>query len=91
MKDGSILTTDGSSPHYSLSQTVTDRAASTYFNVLTLRLSAPGGVAGTYTCTVSNELNSASRTEMAVGEFDVQCTSIYILRVSVNHSIIVSP
>ena len=77
MKDGSILTTDGSSPHYSLSQTVTDRAASTYFNVLTLRLSAPGGVAGTYTCTVSNELNSASRTETAVGEFDVQCTSIY--------------
>ena len=70
MKDGLNLTTDRSSPHYSLSQTVTDRAASTYSNVLTVRQSAPGGVAGTYTCTVFNELNSDSRTEMAVGEFD---------------------
>ena len=71
MKDGLNLTTDGS--HYSLSQTVTDRAASTFSNVLTVSQSAPGGVAGTYTCTVSNELGSDSRTEMAVGEFDVQC------------------
>ena len=70
MKDGLNLTTDRSSPHYSFSQTVTDRAASTYSNVLTVRQSAPGGVAGTYTCTVFNELNSDSRTEMAVGEFD---------------------
>ena len=77
MKDGSNLTTDGSSPHYCLSQTVTDRAASTYSNVLTVKQLAPGGVPGTYTCTVSNELNSDSRTEIAVGEFDVQCTSIY--------------
>ena len=73
MKDGLNLTTDGS--HYSLSQTVTDRAASTYNNVLTVKQSAPGGVAGTYTCVVSNDLGSDSRTKMVVGESDV---AIYI-------------
>ena len=79
MKDGLNLTTDGS--HYSLSQTVTDRAASTYSNVLTVSQSAPGGVAGTYTCTVSNELGSANMTEMAVGESDVA---------TYNHSVAIS-
>ena len=69
MKDGSNLTTDGS--HYSLSQTVTDRAASTYSNVLTVKQSAPGGVPGTYTCTVSNDLTSVNMTRVAVGESDV--------------------
>ena len=69
MKDGLNFTTDGS--HYSLSQTVTDRAVSTYNNVLTVKQSAPGGVAGTYTCIVSNELGSDSRTKMVVGESDV--------------------
>ena len=89
MKDGRTLTTDGS--HYSLSQTVTDRAASNYSNVLTVKQSAPGGVAGTYTCTVSNELNSDSRTEMAVGESDVYTVYVYLLRVSVNRLFLVSP
>ena len=61
MKDGQPLTTDGSS-YYTLTQTVTDRASSTYSNVLVLTVSegAPGGVAGTYTCTVTNELGSDS-------------------------------
>ena len=66
---GLNLTTDGS--HYSLSQIVTDRAASTYSNVLTVKQSAPGGVAGTYTCTVSNDLGSVNMTRVAVGESDV--------------------
>ena len=73
MKDGSNLTTDGS--HYSLSQTVTDRTASTYNNVLTVRRSAPGGVAGTYTCTVSNDLGSVNMTRVAVGKSDVAIQS----------------
>ena len=59
MKDGQPLTTDGSS-YYTLTQTVTDRASSTYSNVLTVSEGAPGGVAGTYTCTVTNELGSDS-------------------------------
>ena len=88
MKDGQPLTTDGSSlfsfsqtitdgsTPYSFSQTITNRSTSTYSNVMTISESVTG-VAGTYTCTVSNELGSDSRTEAAVGEFDVQCTSIY--------------
>ena len=79
MKDGSNLTTDGS--HYSLSQTITDRAASTYNNVLTVEQSAPGGVAGTYTCTVSNDLGVVNMTRVAVGKSDVQCMYLYLLRV----------
>ena len=74
MKDGSYLTTDGSSLHYSLSQTITNRSSSTYFNVLRVRQSAPG-VAGTYTCKVSNDLGSASMTVVAVGE----CRKAYTL------------
>ena len=89
MKDGLNLTTDGS--HYSLSQTVTDRAASNYSNVLTVKQSAPGGVAGTYTCTVSNELGSDNMTETAVGEYDVYTVYLYLLRVSVNRLFLVSP
>ena len=69
MKDGLNLTTDGS--HYSLSQTVTDRAASTYSNVLTVKQSTPGGVPGTYTCIVSNDLGSVNMTRVAVGESDL--------------------
>ena len=88
MKDGLNLTTDHSSPHYSLSQTVTDRAASNYSNVLTVKQSAPGGVAGTYTCTVSNELNSDSRTEMAVGESDVYSYSVRLSTQSISEPFI---
>ena len=79
MKDGLNLTTDGS--HYSLSKNVTDRADSNFSNVLTVKQSAPGGVAGTYTCTVSNELGSDSRTKMVVGESDVA---------TYNHSVAIS-
>ena len=67
MKDGQPLTTDGSS-YYTLTQTVTDRASSTYSNVLTVSEGAPGGVAGTYTCTVTNELGSDS-SEVTVGRY----------------------
>ena len=66
MKDGQPLTTDGSS-YYALTQTVTDRASSTYSNVLTVSEGAPGGVAGTYTCTVTNELGS-DFSDVAVGK-----------------------
>ena len=91
MKDGSNLTTDGS--HYSLSQTVTDRAASTYSNVLTVKQSAPGGVAGTYTCTVSNDLGSVNMTRVAVGESDVAMYShseLYVFLVSPYPGVIIS-
>ena len=65
MKDGQPLTTDGSS-YYTLTQTVTDRTNSTYSNVLTA--SNGTGVAGNYTCTVTNDLGSASGVVVAVGE-----------------------
>ena len=68
MKDGQPLTTNGSS-YYTLTQTVTDRTTSTYSNALTVSEGAPGGVAGTYTCTVTNDLGSNSSTVVALGEF----------------------
>ena len=54
MKDGENITIDGH--HFSLSQTITDRVNSTYNNILTVRERVPGGVAGVYTCQVSNVL-----------------------------------
>ena len=60
IKDGVPLTSD-----YIISQNVTERRASTYDNVLTVR---PEGAAGTYNCTVSNVLGSDSMVLMAVGE-----------------------
>ena len=67
MKDGRLLTTDGSF-HYTLSQTITNRTSSTYSNVLTVSESAPG-VAGRYICNVSNDLGSDSMEVVAVGEY----------------------
>ena len=64
MKDGKNFTIDGF--HYSFSQAVTDRVSSTYSNVL--RVGEGEGAAGTYTCTVSNDLGSDSREVVAVGE-----------------------
>ena len=66
MKDVLSLSIDGST--YQLTQTVTDRASSTYSNVLTVSEAAPTGVAGTYTCTVSNDVGSGSDNVIAVGE-----------------------
>ena len=66
MKNGQPLTIDGSL--YSLSQTVTDRADSTYNNTLTLNETVPDGAAGIYTCTVSNSLGFDTET-VTVGEF----------------------
>ena len=77
MKDGQPLTTDGSS-HYTLTQTVTDRASSTYSNVLTVSEGAPAGVAGTYTCTVTNELGSES-SEVTVGRYGKTLTHVTIM------------
>ena len=57
-KDGVPLSIDGST--YQLTQTVTDRDNSTYSNVLTVSETAPTGVAGTYTCNVSNDIGSDS-------------------------------
>ena len=67
MKDGLLLTTDGSTG-YTLTQTVTDRPSSTYSNVLTVSETATGGVAGTYTCNVTNDLGSDDREVVAVGK-----------------------
>ena len=66
MKDAQPLTIDGSIYH--LTQTVTDRVSSTYSNVLTVSEAAPSGVAGTYNCTVTNELGSDSKEVVAVGK-----------------------
>ena len=68
MKDGQSLITDGSS-HYLLSQTITDRRSSTYSNVLTVRDGVPGGVTGTYNCTVCNDLGCDSSDIVVVGEY----------------------
>ena len=64
MRDG--LSIDDST-HYTMTQTVTDRASSTYSNALRISEGVPGGVAGTYTCTVSNELGNSTRKVMGVG------------------------
>ena len=65
MKNG--LSIDDSTG-YTHTQTVTDRANSTYSNVLTVSEGATGGgVAGTYACTVSNELGNSTRGVVAVG------------------------
>ena len=66
MKDTQPLITDDSTD-YTLTQTITDRASSTYSNVLTV--SEGVSVAGTYNCTVTNDLGSASDVVVAVGEF----------------------
>ena len=51
---------------YTHTQTVTDRANSTYSNELTVSEGAPGG---TYTCTVYNEFGNDTREVVAVGEY----------------------
>ena len=66
VKDGVPLSIDGST--YQLTQTITDRVSSTYSNVLTVSETAPTGIAGTYTCTVSNDLGSESINLTVVGE-----------------------
>ena len=53
---------------YTHTQTVTDRANSTYSNVLRFSEGDPGGVAGTYTCTVYIELGNDTKEVVAVGE-----------------------
>ena len=64
-KDGVPLSND--SCIYQLTQTVTDRTTSTYSNVLTVSEATPTGVAGTYTCTVSNQIGSDTEGFIVVG------------------------
>ena len=64
MKDGQLLITDDSTD-YTLTQIVTDRVSSTYSNVLTA--SEGVSVAGTYNCTVTNDLGVYSSVMVAVG------------------------
>ena len=68
MKNGQLLITDGSTD-YTLTQTVTDRVSSIYSNVLTV--SEGVSVAGTYNCTVTNDLGSDSSVVFAFGEYNV--------------------
>ena len=57
-KDGEHVEIDGTKNI--LIQYVTNRAASTYDNVLTVN-DKPGATAGNYCCSVTNTLGSASR------------------------------
>ena len=66
MKDGQPLTVDGST--YQLTQTVTNRAESTYENVLTIHDELADIIDHTYTCRVGNILGSASRDIPVGGE-----------------------
>ena len=75
MKDGQPLITDDSTD-YTLTQTVTDRRASTYSNVLTV--SEGVSVPGIYTCTVTNDLGSDSSVVVVVGEF-TSCDSYVVI------------
>ena len=74
MRDGQSLIIDDSTYH--LTQTITDRSSSTYSNVLTV--SDPSGVAGTYNCTVTNDLGSDSREVEAVGTYELQLKETYL-------------
>ena len=67
MKDGAIINV--SSTDYTLTKTVTNRAASTYSNVLTFSMGA--SAVGTYICNVSNELGSDSEEVVTLGELIV--------------------
>ena len=77
MKDGVII--DESSTDYTLTQTITNRATSTYNNIVTVNEGAPGGVTGTYICTVTNDLGTATGQVVAVGELmvDVKISASY--------------
>ena len=77
MKDGVII--DELSTDYTLTQTITNRATSTYNNTLTVNEGAPGGVAGIYTCNVTNDLGTATDETVAFGELmiDVKISGSY--------------
>ena len=80
MNDGDII--DESSTDYTLTKTVTNRATSTYSNVLTIHVGA--SEVGTYICNVSNELGSDSEEVVSLGELivdvkiSISYTSLYI-------------
>ena len=68
MKDGVII--DESSTDYTVTQTITDRASSTYSNILAVSVGVSGGVHGRYICTVSNDLGSDSEVVVVMSELD---------------------
>ena len=74
MKDEVII--DESSTDYTLTQTITNRATSTYNNILTVN---EGAVTGMYSCTVTNDIGTATGQVVAVGELmvDVKISASY--------------
>ena len=68
-KDGDTLTVDWTT--YSMTQTVTDRSASTYENVLTLP--ATGDISGTYVCQVENALGDSTTVTADVTGIGLLC------------------
>ena len=78
-KDGVPLSIDGSS--YQLTQTVTDRASSTHSIVLTVSETAPTSVAGSYSCTVSNQIGSDQKSVTVIGRYYI---SLYLAVVLVH-------
>ena len=66
-KDGVPLSIDGSS--YKQSETVTDRASSTHSIELTISETTHTGVAGSYICTVSNQIGSDQKSVAVIGKY----------------------
>ena len=64
-RNGQPVTIDGNT--YQLTQTVTDRAASTYENVLTINQPRASILGSTFNCTVTNTLGSGSDSIQVAG------------------------
>ena len=74
-KDGQSVEIDGTKNL--LTQYVTNRAASTYDNVLTVN-DKPGATAGNYCCSVTNAVGSASRCVEVMGKTMLRYTNIIL-------------
>ena len=66
-RNGQPVAIDGNT--YQLTQTVTDRAASTYENVLTINQPLASILGSTFTCTIINTLGSAFNSLQVTGLF----------------------
>ena len=76
MKDGSPLVIDGTV--FVLTQTVTDRAASTYNNVLLVNRTITD-ILGTYICTVSNKVGSDSANLVVQSKWNMAFEQVHIM------------